>query len=148
MKNAGQAPGRHFSFLLSRIPTLPMTRNHRHSRWFIVCSCKILLSDAPPQVHIRADICLAGAGGPSTGFRRTGDSVLSDFLLGQLMPDILDYLYIILAHRVDRATTVPKLPIVTFEFRSPDCSYSIRCALLSNIQQMLIPSSQTASSAL
>ena len=40
---------------------------------------------------------------------------VSEFILGQLMPDILGYLCLILSHRIDIVTTAPELPIMIFD---------------------------------
>ena len=52
--------------------------------------------------------------------------LFAEFILGQLMPDVLSYLCLILAHRVDIVTTAPELPITIFELQLADCSYIIR----------------------
>ena len=47
-----------------------------------------------------------------------GDAQLfSELILGQLMPDALSYLCLILTHRVDIVTTAPELPITIFELQ-------------------------------
>ena len=51
---------------------------------------------------------------------------VSEFILGQLMPDVLGYLCLILAHRIDIVTTAPELPITIFDLQLADCSYIIR----------------------
>ena len=43
--------------------------------------------------------------------------LFSEFILGQLMPDLLGYLCLILAHLVDIATTAPELSITIFELQ-------------------------------
>ena len=51
--------------------------------------------------------------------------LFAEFILGQLMPDVLSYLCLILTHRVDIVTTPPELPITIFELQLADCSYII-----------------------
>ena len=43
--------------------------------------------------------------------------LISEFILGQLMPDVLSYLCLILTYRVDIVTTAPELPIPIFELQ-------------------------------
>ncbi len=43
--------------------------------------------------------------------------MISVFILGQLMPDVLSYLCLILTYRVDIVTTAPELPITIFELQ-------------------------------
>ena len=43
--------------------------------------------------------------------------LFAEFILGQLMPDVLSYLCLILTHRVDIVTTAPELPITIFELQ-------------------------------
>ena len=65
---------------------------------------------------------------PATRKRASGlrdAQLFSDFILGQLIPDVLGYLCLILAHRVDIITTAPEL-LRYLNFSSPNCSYIIR----------------------
>ena len=43
--------------------------------------------------------------------------LFSKVILGQLMPDVLGYLCLILAHRINIVTTAPELPITIFELQ-------------------------------
>jgi hypothetical protein len=43
--------------------------------------------------------------------------LFSELILGQLMPDVLGYLCLILAYRIDIVTTAPELPITIFELQ-------------------------------
>ena len=43
--------------------------------------------------------------------------LFSEFIFGQLMPDVLGYLCLILAHRINIVTTAPELPITIFELQ-------------------------------
>ena len=57
---------------------------------------------------------------PAARKRTSGvwDSQLfSEFILGQLMPEVLGYLCLILAYRIDIVTTAPELPITIFELQ-------------------------------
>ena len=51
--------------------------------------------------------------------------LFSEFILGQLMPDVLSYLCLILTHRIDIVTTAPEL-LRYLNFSPPNCSYIIR----------------------
>ena len=43
--------------------------------------------------------------------------LFSEFIFGQLMPDVLSYLCLILAHRINIVTSAPELPITIFELQ-------------------------------
>ena len=43
--------------------------------------------------------------------------LFSECILSQLMPDVLGYLCLILAYRIDIVTTAPELPITIFELQ-------------------------------
>ena len=43
--------------------------------------------------------------------------LFSECILSQLMPDVLGYLCLILAHRINIVTTAPELPITIFELQ-------------------------------
>ena len=43
--------------------------------------------------------------------------LFSEFIFGQLMPDVLGYLCLILAHRITIVTSAPELPITIFELQ-------------------------------
>ncbi len=63
---------------------------------------------------------------------------VSEFILGQLMPDVLGYLCLILAHRIDIVTTAPELPITIFEIQLTELFVYYRCSSLSNNQRTAV----------
>ena len=52
--------------------------------------------------------------------------LFSVLILGQLMPEVLGCLCLVLAHRVDRVTTASELPMTVSDLQLPNCSYIIR----------------------
>ena len=90
---------------------------HRHSRWFLYAPVRLSYQPRPSRrmYGLTSAFLLPAARKRASGVWDA--QLFAEFILGQLMPDVLCYLCLILAHCVDIVTTAPELPITIFELQ-------------------------------